>query len=129
MGKKPRARPLGSYSGPRNAPKSWIFEAKLSALNGLLKNFFQGTNYDVRYPYLIMALIAFTGATSSLFLPETLGQRLPETIHEARVFGKGQKFWSLPAKPKPEPTTELNSRRTGPEKAKDEKLNKAEYAP
>uniref|UniRef100_A0A336MX72 CSON006225 protein n=1 Tax=Culicoides sonorensis TaxID=179676 RepID=A0A336MX72_CULSO len=53
-----------------------------------------GTNYDVRYPYFIMGLMCLIGACSAMFLPETLGQRLPETMVEAREFGRGQKFWT-----------------------------------
>jgi len=33
---------------------------------------------------------------SALFLPETLHQKLPETLAEAKIFGADQKFWSLP---------------------------------
>lgn len=35
-------------------------------------------------------------ALSSMFIPETLGEKLPETLAEAKVFGKGQPFWSMP---------------------------------
>lgn len=31
-----------------------------------------------------------------LFLPETLHQRLPETLREAEQFGKKQRFWYIP---------------------------------
>ena len=36
---------------------------------------------------------------AALLLPETLHQRLPETLADAHVFGREQKFWSLPKKP------------------------------
>jgi hypothetical protein len=36
---------------------------------------------------------------AALFLPETLHQRLPETLADAHTFGQNQKFWSLPQKP------------------------------
>lgn len=62
-----------------------------------------------------------------MFLPETLGQRLPETMLEAREFGKGQKFWGIPKSnivhiKKDEMEKEENGDIT-------EKLNKPEYAP
>lgn len=31
-----------------------------------------------------------------LFLPETLHQKLPETLRDAEKFGKNQPFWYLP---------------------------------
>lgn len=71
-----------------------------------------------------MSLISLCGASASFFLPETLGQRLPETLAEAREFGRGQKFWGIPeSNIKPTTTNEYASQRTGPEKTKDEKLN------
>lgn len=66
-----------------------------------------------------MAGLAFCGASAAIFLPETLGQRLPESLAEAKVFGRGQPFWGIP---KPI-TRHLNSTR-----AEQEKLNKPEYA-
>uniref|UniRef100_A0A182JWC4 Major facilitator superfamily (MFS) profile domain-containing protein n=1 Tax=Anopheles christyi TaxID=43041 RepID=A0A182JWC4_9DIPT len=59
-----------------------------------------GTEYDVRYPFLVMGLSSAVGILSALFLPETLHQSLPNTIEEAQQFGKNQRFWSLPKAPK-----------------------------
>ncbi|ETN61190.1 mfs transporter [Anopheles darlingi] len=59
-----------------------------------------GTEYDVRYPFIVMGLSAVVGMMAALFLPETLHQALPNTIEEARLFGKDQRFWSLPKPPK-----------------------------
>lgn len=33
---------------------------------------------------------------ATLFLPETLKQRLPGSLEEAKLFGKDQPFWGLP---------------------------------
>ena len=70
---------------------------------------FLGTEYDVRYPYMIMGefdfddlnieryqtffyigLLCFTGFSCAINLPETLHQKLPNTLHEAKKFGKNQ---------------------------------------
>uniref|UniRef100_A0A182PNN8 Major facilitator superfamily (MFS) profile domain-containing protein n=1 Tax=Anopheles epiroticus TaxID=199890 RepID=A0A182PNN8_9DIPT len=59
-----------------------------------------GTEYDVRYPYLVMGFTSAVGAMAALFLPETLHQSLPNTIEETQQFGKHQRFWSLPKPPK-----------------------------
>uniref|UniRef100_A0A6E8VI62 Major facilitator superfamily (MFS) profile domain-containing protein n=1 Tax=Anopheles coluzzii TaxID=1518534 RepID=A0A6E8VI62_ANOCL len=58
-----------------------------------------GTEYDVRYPFLVMGLSSAVGILAALFLPETLHQSLPNTIEEAQKFGKNQRFWSLPKAP------------------------------
>jgi hypothetical protein len=60
---------------------------------------FQGNTYDVRYPYVIIGIVSASGMVAALFLPETLHQRLPETLADAHAFGRDQKFWSLPEKP------------------------------
>ena len=39
------------------------------------------------------------GFIAALLLPETLHHKLPNTLHEAKKFGKEQPFWSLPKKP------------------------------
>lgn len=48
------------------------------------------------FPMLIICTIAFMGAMSVLFLPETLGHDLPQTIDQGEEFGKDQSFWWLP---------------------------------
>lgn len=42
-----------------------------------------GKSYNVRYPSIILAFLAFTGAICASFLPETLHQKLPETLADA----------------------------------------------
>ncbi|XP_033326805.2 carcinine transporter isoform X1 [Megalopta genalis] len=52
------------------------------------------------FPMLIISTVSFMGAMFVLFLPETLGQDLPQTINQGEEFGKDQNFWSLPSKQK-----------------------------
>lgn len=47
-------------------------------------------------PMLILGVISFITATLVLFLPETLGRDLPQTLIQGEDFGRGDKFWSLP---------------------------------
>ncbi|XP_062535940.1 solute carrier family 22 member 21-like [Armigeres subalbatus] len=61
---------------------------------------YSGTNYDIRLPFVAMGLIGLIGFVISIYLPETLYQKLPDTMEEGRRFGKDQAFWSLPKKPK-----------------------------
>lgn len=59
-----------------------------------------GTSRDLRLPFVAMGLIMFVGALSAIFLPETLHQKLPETMDEGRQFGRDQRFWSIPKRPR-----------------------------
>ncbi|XP_049809007.1 solute carrier family 22 member 7-like [Schistocerca nitens] len=54
---------------------------------------------DRRMPCAILAALNLGTAFAVSFLPESALQRLPETLQDAAVFGKGQKYWSW--KPKP----------------------------
>uniref|UniRef100_A0A182W0H0 Major facilitator superfamily (MFS) profile domain-containing protein n=1 Tax=Anopheles minimus TaxID=112268 RepID=A0A182W0H0_9DIPT len=58
-----------------------------------------GTSRDLRLPFVAMGLITLVGALSAIFLPETLHQKLPETMDEGRQFGRDQRFWSVPKRP------------------------------
>ncbi|XP_062702203.1 beta-alanine transporter isoform X1 [Aedes albopictus] len=80
------------------------FAAIMANLFGIFGPYvvYLGTEYDVRYPFVVIGLLSALGATCASFLPETLHQSLPETIEQAQKFGKKQKFWSLPKKPKTE---------------------------
>lgn len=40
----------------------------------------------------------FLGCICASFLPETLHQKLPETLAEAQVFGADQKYFAFPKK-------------------------------
>jgi len=64
--------------------------------------YFQGTVADPRYPYAILCALCVVGAICASLLPETLNEKLPETLQDAALFGKGRKFWSLPQRKKKE---------------------------
>jgi len=54
-----------------------------------------GTTVNATYPYILCAVLSVLGALSGLLLPETLNQKLPETLAEAAVFGADQNFWGV----------------------------------
>lgn len=56
---------------------------------------FLGTTIDARLPYVVLLGLTLLGAIFSSFLPETLNQKLPETLEDAQNFGKDQKYWSF----------------------------------
>lgn len=45
---------------------------------------------------MIMGVLFLTAGIAGFFLPETLGQRLPETLEDAQEFGKRQPMWGIP---------------------------------
>ncbi|XP_049777848.1 solute carrier family 22 member 7-like [Schistocerca cancellata] len=57
---------------------------------------------DKRLPFAILAALNFVVAFSVSFLPESALQRLPETLRDGAVFGRGQRYWSWKPKPTPE---------------------------
>lgn len=52
--------------------------------------------YSRLLPMLIMGLLATAGALCSVFLPETLGVSLPQTLEEGEAFGQHTEIWSCP---------------------------------
>ena len=50
---------------------------------------------DLKLPYAVMFLVCIAGFVATLFLPETLDRKLPETIEEASSFGVKDKFFSF----------------------------------
>jgi hypothetical protein len=56
----------------------------------------QGTSVDVRYPYAFLITFCLLGAVCGTLLPETLDQKLPDTLEDSAEFGADQKFWSCP---------------------------------
>ncbi|XP_047113541.1 solute carrier family 22 member 7-like [Schistocerca piceifrons] len=57
---------------------------------------------DRRTPYAILAALNLGTAFAVSFLPESALQRLPESLQDAAVFGKDQKYWSWKPKPAPQ---------------------------
>ncbi|XP_049862328.1 carcinine transporter-like [Schistocerca gregaria] len=57
---------------------------------------------DKRLPFAILAALNFVVAFSVSFLPESALQRLPETLRDGAVFGRGQRYWNWKPKPTPE---------------------------
>lgn len=47
-------------------------------------------------PFWILVIVGFIGGTSILFLPETMGKDLPQTLQDGETFGLDQKFWDNP---------------------------------
>ncbi|XP_036324828.1 carcinine transporter isoform X1 [Rhagoletis pomonella] len=79
-----------------------------------------GTTINIRAPYYILATLFLVGGMAALFLPETLHKKLPDTLEEARHFGKHDKFFSLPKAP---PKVEK------PQPGEDVHLNQTKFAP
>lgn len=45
---------------------------------------------------MILLIFFVLGTIVMMFLPETLHQKLPETLRDAEKFGKTQPFWYIP---------------------------------
>ncbi|KAL3272918.1 hypothetical protein HHI36_014377 [Cryptolaemus montrouzieri] len=58
------------------------------------------TDYGKGFPYAILAGFSFLGFFTSLFLPETLHQDLPETVKDVDEFLKNQPLFFLPRRRK-----------------------------
>ncbi|CAL8138872.1 unnamed protein product [Orchesella dallaii] len=50
---------------------------------------------NASFPYAIICVVGILGGLAAMFLPETLNQRLPETIDEANLFSTETRFWSF----------------------------------
>jgi hypothetical protein len=55
-------------------------------------------DFRIKKNIQFLAGMTLAGTFSALFLPETLHQKLPNTIQEAENFGRNQSFWQLPKK-------------------------------
>ncbi|XP_055844858.1 carcinine transporter-like [Episyrphus balteatus] len=47
-------------------------------------------------PLLILGALGIFGGSLCLFLPETLGHELPQTMADGEEFGRGQRIWDVP---------------------------------
>uniref|UniRef100_A0A336K3J5 CSON009535 protein n=1 Tax=Culicoides sonorensis TaxID=179676 RepID=A0A336K3J5_CULSO len=53
-------------------------------------------NISQSLPLIVLGVLGIFGGVLSLFLPETLGQELPQNLTDGEEFGKNQKMWSFP---------------------------------
>lgn len=82
---------------------------------------------------MIFMVCFFIGTLAMMFLPETLHQKLPETLKEAEKFGKSQPFWYFP-KPTHNTTEESSHFAIGDKNGHNdseilEKLNQPQFSP
>ncbi|CAG7837136.1 unnamed protein product [Allacma fusca] len=83
------------------------FTSTVSSLIGVLGPYIVYLGkFHAAGPYAVLAFASLIGTLSSACLPETLDQKLPESLEDAAQFGKHQKFWSY--LPKDESTKEEN---------------------
>ena len=47
-------------------------------------------------PFILLAIGGYLAAGAAVFLPETAGKDLPNTIEEAEAFGRDQPFFYVP---------------------------------
>ncbi|XP_023309184.2 carcinine transporter-like [Lucilia cuprina] len=85
------------------------------------------TTVDIRCPYYILATLFLISSVGTLFLPETLHKKLPDTMEEARQFGVNDKFFSLPKAPAA--NHNLTDKKSSIDITALEKLNQDQYAP
>lgn len=52
-------------------------------------------NHDIRYPFMIITAMYIAGMFLALYIPETLHQKLPNSLKEAKTFGLGQVTFAL----------------------------------
>ncbi|XP_049957396.1 solute carrier family 22 member 7-like [Schistocerca serialis cubense] len=72
----------------------WAFVAAVIGIAPYLV--YLGTAIDPRCLYGILGLLLASAAIVTSFLPESLNERLPETLEDATNYGACQKYWSLP---------------------------------
>ncbi|XP_063372187.1 carcinine transporter-like [Cydia amplana] len=50
----------------------------------------------VEIPLLILGALGLLGGTLCLFLPESMGKAMPQTIQDGEDYGREQRFWEFP---------------------------------
>ncbi|VEN47358.1 unnamed protein product [Callosobruchus maculatus] len=65
---------------------------------------------SVSLPLFILGILGILGGLLALFLPETLDQELPQTLHDGEMFGKGQSIWDFPCTKKQEDDDEVEKK-------------------
>ncbi|XP_044258054.1 beta-alanine transporter isoform X1 [Tribolium madens] len=70
----------------------------VASLFGILTPYvtYLGTAINAGLPYVIIVVLAAAGAIFGMFIPETLNEKLPESIREAEEFGADQRVWAFP---------------------------------
>lgn len=53
-------------------------------------------NINVAIPLIILGILGIFGGVLSLFLPESMGKEMPQTIQDGEDYGRDQKFWDMP---------------------------------
>ncbi|KAH9369956.1 hypothetical protein HPB48_001833 [Haemaphysalis longicornis] len=51
---------------------------------------------DPTYPMLITGVMSLALSVLSLFLPETKGKHMPQTLQDGELFGADQSIWDFP---------------------------------
>ncbi|RZF44047.1 hypothetical protein LSTR_LSTR017584 [Laodelphax striatellus] len=61
---------------------------------------------------MVLGVLGIVGGILCLFLPETMGQELPQTLQDGEDFGRDQTFFDIPCIKKPETTNTSNFQRS-----------------
>ncbi|BET00756.1 Sugar (and other) transporter [Nesidiocoris tenuis] len=76
------------------------FSAALTPLITLLDSF------DKRFPTVLFALVALLSGFLTMFLPETMGEPMPQSLQDGETFGRGDTCFSTRSKRKSDPEEE-----------------------
>ncbi|RZF45646.1 hypothetical protein LSTR_LSTR010597 [Laodelphax striatellus] len=53
-------------------------------------------NINPHFPLMVLGVLGIVGGILCLFLPETMGQELPQTLQDGEDFGRDQTFFDIP---------------------------------
>ncbi|XP_049957394.1 solute carrier family 22 member 7-like [Schistocerca serialis cubense] len=76
----------------------WAFVAAVIGIAPYIVHL--GTAVDSRCLYGVLGALLASAAVITSFLPESLNEKLPETLEDATNYGSSQKYWSLPSSTK-----------------------------